>query len=103
MQLIRFLLVGVLNTGIGLSCIFTAMWLFELDYRLANIIGYFIGCSIGFGPNRLWTFRHQGSWWGSLIAWLAVVAASYSLNFLVIIALHYALWLTPMLHSWAVL
>lgn len=91
MQLIRFLLVGVLNTGIGLSCIFTAMWLFELDYRLANIIGYFIGCSIGFVLNRLWTFRHQGSWWGSLIAWLAVVAASYSLNFLVIIALHYGL------------
>jgi putative flippase GtrA len=85
-QLLRFLVVGVLNTAVGLACIYAAMQVF--NYRLANALGYTVGCGIGFLLNRSWTFRHEGAWWGSLARWLGVVAAAYSLNLLTVVALH---------------
>jgi putative flippase GtrA len=87
-QLVRFLLVGILNTAMGLTCIYAAMWLLHLDYRLANAVGYTVGCGIGFLLNRSWTFRYSGSWWRSLARWLAVVAVAYGLNVLAVVALH---------------
>src|ERR1700731_806989 len=88
MQLVRFLLVGVLNTGIGLACIFGAMWLLGLDYRLANVFGYAVGCGVSFLLHRSWTFRHDGPWFASLVRWLAIVAVSYGVNLLTLVFLH---------------
>ncbi len=87
MQFVRFLLVGVCNTAVGLSCIYLAMWLFSIDYRWANAFGYAVGCVVAFLLNRSWTFRSRNSWWGSLARWLIVVMVSYMLNFLTILAL----------------
>ncbi|MEP6908237.1 MAG: GtrA family protein [Pseudoxanthomonas sp.] len=87
MQLLRFLVVGVLNTGLGLVCIYAAMWL-QLDYRVSNGIGYAVGISVSFVLNRNWTFRHRGDWQNSLGRWLGVTALAYSLNILVLIGLH---------------
>lgn len=97
MQLVRFLIVGVLNTCVGLSCIFAAMWLFDLDYRVANALGYAAGCGVGFVLNRLWTFRYRGSWWSSLVRWLGIVGVAYALNLVVVIALHQDLDVDPYL------
>ena len=90
MQFLRFLLVGVLNTGVGLACIYGAMAL-GVDYRWANALGYAVGCLVGFVGNRSWTFRHHGPWRSSLARWLLVVAAAYGVNLAAVIGLHEAL------------
>lgn len=91
MQFVRFLLVGLCNTVVGMSCIFLAMWLFEIDYRVANAIGYAVGCGVAFLLNRSWTFEYQGAWRISLARWIVVVAASYGSNLVTVIALHQGL------------
>jgi putative flippase GtrA len=87
-QFIRFLVVGVANTGVSISCIFITMSLFEIDYRIANAIGYLVGFGLSFVLNRTWTFRHRGQWWASFVRWLIVSLAAYVCNFVVIITLH---------------
>ncbi|MCG7392681.1 GtrA family protein [Microvirga sp. ACRRW] len=85
MQLIRFILVGVLNTAVGFSFIIGAMQLLHLDYRLANALGYAAGCIVGFLLNRTWTFQFSGAWWSSAARWFAVVAVCYLLNLATVI------------------
>ena len=87
-QLVRFLLVGAANTVVGLSFIFISMWLFRIDYRLANALGYAIGFGVSFLLNRTWTFRYRGRWSGSFARWLVVGAFGYGLNFLTVVFLH---------------
>lgn len=87
-QFIRFLFVGVANTGTSIACIFIAMSLFMIDYRIANAIGYVIGFGLSFVLNRTWTFRHHGRWLSSLARWLIVSGIAYMCNLIVIITLH---------------
>jgi putative flippase GtrA len=85
MQLIRFLLVGSINTAIGFFFIIVAMEVLKLDYRLANAVGYTIGCLVSFFLNRTWTFRHSGTWWSSAMRWFIVVGICYGLNLIAVI------------------
>ena len=91
MQLVRFLVVGVLNTAVGLACIVAAMRWLALDYRLANAGGYAAGCGLGFVLNRAWVFGDQGPWQGSLARWLGVVGACWGLNLAAVVLLHVGL------------
>jgi putative flippase GtrA len=86
-QVVRFLLVGLLNTGVGFAVILGAMAL-GVDYRWANALGYGVGCLVGFVGNRSWTFRHDGPWHISLARWLLVVAVAYAANLALVVALH---------------
>jgi putative flippase GtrA len=86
-QVLRFLLVGVLNTGVGLAFIFGAMAA-GVDYRWANALGYALGCLVGFAANRSWTFGHEGPWRSSLARWLLVVAVAYASNLALVVTLH---------------
>jgi putative flippase GtrA len=88
-QFVRFLIVGVANTGVSISCIFIAMSLFKIDYRIANAIGYLAGFGLSFVLNRTWTFRHRGQWLISLWRWLIVSSLAYVCNFVVLITLHW--------------
>lgn len=84
----RFLVVGVLNTAVGLACIVAAMRWLALDYRVANAMGYAVGCGLGFVLNRAWTFGDRGRWQGSLARWLGVVGACWGLNLGMAVLLH---------------
>ena len=88
MQLVRFLAVGVLNTAVGLGCIGAAMRWLDLDYRVANAVGYAAGCGLSFVLNRAWTFGDRGDWQGSLARWLGVVGACWGLNLAAVVLLH---------------
>ncbi len=88
MQFARFLAVGVLNTAIGLACIGVAMRWLELDYRVANAVGYAAGCGVGFVLNRAWTFGDRGDWRDSLARWLGVAGACWGLNLAAVVLLH---------------
>ncbi len=100
-MLLRFLLVGALNTVIGLFCVFAAASWLGLDYLLANAIGYAVGGGLGFVLNRSWTFQRDSVWWSSLGFWFATVAASYGLNLLTVTVLYTGLRLGPLASQFA--
>lgn len=77
--IVRFLIVGVGNTLVGLTFIFLFLRLGASDVA-ANALGYSVGLSFSFFANRSWTFRHSGPVWPALWRFLLVFAVAYSLN-----------------------
>lgn len=88
MQFFRFLLVGLINTFVGLGLIYFCMSVLGLDYRVANFAGYAVGSGVSFVLNRNWTFRAEGSWLDGLLRWSCVVGGAYVLNFITLVLVH---------------
>lgn len=80
MTLIRYLLVGVANTLVGLSTIYFAMYFLQLDIVKANMVGYLIGILLSFKLNKTWTFRSSDHVASSFIRYLLVLAVAYVAN-----------------------
>lgn len=84
---LRFLLVGIGNTLVGLAVIYAVKAFFGVGDVAANALGYGVGFLISFSLNRSWTFRHQGVVTRALAAFLIVQAAAYSLNLACVLAM----------------
>jgi putative flippase GtrA len=56
---VKFAVVGVANTVVGLAAIYLCKWLLGFNDALANITGYTVGLIISFLLNRGWTFGHS--------------------------------------------
>lgn len=56
-SILKFAVIGVLNTIFGLIVIYTLMYSWELNYVLSNIIGYAFGILLSFILNSIWTFN----------------------------------------------
>lgn len=83
-EFIKFLIVGALNTAIGLSAIYALMFFWGIDPFLSNLTGYLFGIMVGYRLNRFWTFSaRQGSRW-SLLSYFMVASASYAVNIIVV-------------------
>jgi putative flippase GtrA len=70
---IRFALVGVGNTLIGLGVIYLGKFALALPDVPANALGYATGLAFSFWGNAVWTFEYRGA--------LAVPAARYGVAF----------------------
>lgn len=57
-QLVTYGLIGILNTTVGLACIFLLMWL-GVSVYWANFFGYALGLFISFALNCKFTFRQH--------------------------------------------
>lgn len=79
MQVLRYLLVGVVNTAVGLSIIFALMHAGVSDVA-ANAIGYAIGLCVSFVLNGKWTFGATALDAGRLLRFLLVVGVAYLAN-----------------------
>jgi putative flippase GtrA len=79
-QLARFLLVGVLNTILGLSVILAAKALLGWGDFAANAIGYAVGLVASFVLNRSWTFRDRGRISPAFVRFVAAFALAYLAN-----------------------
>jgi len=77
---LKFVVVGVANTLIGLLAIYLCKWLLGFGDAVANISGYMIGLAVSFGLNRGWTFRHSGAVLPALGYFLMVFAVAYLVN-----------------------
>jgi len=82
---VSYLLVGVLNTVIGLSVIYLAKWLLGLGDIISNVIGYAVGVTMSFTLNKKWSFRHEGQVMSSFIRFIAVILVAYFANLYVVI------------------
>ena len=59
-QVVRFLITGCINTGVGFGIIF-AMMLVGVAPLHANIVGYACGLCVSFLLNRNWVFKQKRS------------------------------------------
>ncbi len=96
-QSLRFGVVGLLNTAIGLLAIYSVLFFFSSSPAIANAIGYAIGLTISFTLNRIWTFSNNQSIREVLPSYLMAVAASYLLNLSVVMLSIYQLNVDPYL------
>jgi len=60
-RIVRFALVGILNTALSLGTIYLLQNGLGVDYRAANAIGYALGIITSFVLNRIWTDRMSRS------------------------------------------
>ncbi|KZE66114.1 hypothetical protein AWM68_06990 [Fictibacillus phosphorivorans] len=74
---IRFLLVGIVNTCIGLTIIFLLMNGFGLNYWMSTFIGNTCGALISYVLNRNFTFKSSTSLGASGIRFATVIVLSY--------------------------
>lgn len=77
---IRYLLVGVVNTLVGLGIIYFCMWALGLGNVVSNAIGYSVGVLVSFTLNRRWTFRHEGPRASAFVRFVTVLGVAYGVN-----------------------
>lgn len=88
-SVVRYGLVGIVNTLFGLTMIYLAKYIGAGDI-VANVFGYSCGLLLSFKLNSKWTFRYQGHLLPAFYGFCAVILASYLLNLtVVLIAIHY--------------
>ena len=79
-QSLRFGMVGLVNTAIGLNTIYAVMFFFKVGPGIANVVGYAIGLTVSFLLNRAWTFSNKRPIALVLPKYLLVAAICYLLN-----------------------
>lgn len=80
LSVVRFLVVGLANTSVGLLIIFGGKWLFGLNDISANMVGYSCGLVLSFVLNKHWSFRYKGTFGFALFRFLLVILVAYLLN-----------------------
>jgi putative flippase GtrA len=79
-QPVKFVLVGVSNTFVGLGTIYAMKSLLGLGDASSNLIGYGVGLSWSFWLNRSWTFEHREHPGRALVRFFAVALVAYVVN-----------------------
>lgn len=82
--IVRFGLVGVANTALGLAMIYCAKFIGIGDI-IANLFGYCCGIILSFQLNSRWTFRFKGRMTSAFIVFCLVLLVSYLLNLAVVL------------------
>lgn len=92
-QVIRYLLVGLANTGIGYGCILLLRYGLQWGDLAANAGGYAIGACVSYGLNRSFTFQSQRRHRQALPRFVLAMALCYALNAAVLLgALQWLHW-----------
>ncbi len=78
---IRFLLVGVINTIVGLSIMYLLFHGVHLSYWMSTFLGNMGGAGVSFVLNRKFTFKSGGSIYGSIVRFIIVMGACYFISY----------------------
>ncbi len=84
---LRFGVVGLFNTALGLGLIFGAKAFLGLGDLAANLLGYGLGLVSSFVLNRSWTFRHEGRAAAAFWRFGLAFVAAYVLNLITVFGL----------------
>ena len=85
-QLFKYSIVGIFNALIGLGIIFVLYNLFDINYIIANIVGYAFGLTNSFIWNKSWTFKSKKHYSKEILPFLIIFIISYIINLVVLIA-----------------
>jgi len=83
---VRFSLVGVVNSLLGLLVIFSAKLMGVGDVG-ANALGYLVGILVSFTLNRNWTFGARGAVGEAFVRFLLTIAVAYAANLVTVLLL----------------
>lgn len=92
-QLLRYIVVGVLNTLLGYSIIFACMYLLVMTPEASNVAGYAVGLVISYVLNRHYTFNSLQKRRKEIVRFVTVFVVAYALNFAALLILIYQLGL----------
>ena len=84
---LRFSIVGLMNTGLGLSAIFVMLAL-GANAAIANLCGYALGFSVGYALNRGWTFGDSRTARTTAAPYAALAVLAYGVNLAIVMLLH---------------
>jgi len=79
-QLLRFAVVGVVNTGLGYAGIFACMYLAGLGPVVSNVMGYSAGLVASYILNRTYTFQSAAKAPAELARFLSIFLLAYLAN-----------------------
>ena len=81
-QQVAYLVVGAVNTGIGLSFFALAHWLFgaAIGYMGSLAVAYALAILVAFALHRRFVFRVSGHWARDLVRFTGVQASSLGIN-----------------------
>jgi len=84
MQILKYLLVGIINTIVGYGIIFFLMFL-GVSPEISNIVGYAVGISVSYVLNKIYTFQSKAHPKKEFPKFVLSLLASYTLNFLTLV------------------
>jgi putative flippase GtrA len=88
-ELVRYAIVGVLNSAIGIGSILALSALGVPDVT-ANAVGFCVGFACSYALNGLWTFRSRRLDRSAFAGYAIVVAICYGANLLALVSLRHA-------------
>jgi len=78
---IKFLLVGVMNTIIGLSIMYICLNVFRLHYWPSTFIGNSVGAVVSYLLNRAFTFQSTVSHKRGMVRFVVVITVCYFFSY----------------------
>lgn len=78
---VRFLMVGVINTIVGLSAMYFLLHGLSLSYWASTFIGNIIGAIVSYFLNRTFTFKSSNAVGKSMVRFAAVILVCYFLSY----------------------
>jgi putative flippase GtrA len=77
---LRYALVGMVNTLVGLLVIYAAKWVAGLPDLPANLLGYLAGFAVSYALNARWTFAFRGRHGVAAPRFVLVILVAYLAN-----------------------
>jgi len=84
---VRYMLVGVVNTLVGLAVIYAAKYFLEAGDVIANVMGYGAGLTNSFLMNSRWTFGYGGPQLAAVARFLGAFIIAYFCNLATVLIL----------------
>jgi putative flippase GtrA len=78
---VRFIMVGVVNTGVGLSVMYLLLHALGQSYWIATFLGNSIGACVSFLLNRNFTFKSKDSVSKSGFRFIVVILGCYFISY----------------------
>src|SRR5690606_21552457 len=78
---VKFLLVGILNTCVGLAVMYTCLSVLHLNYWVSTFIGNAIGAIVSYFLNKKFTFQSNAPTASSMLKFVIVIAVCYFVSY----------------------
>lgn len=75
--LLRFIMVGVVNTVFGTTVMFVAYNLFHWSYWVSSALNYILGSILSFFLNKYFTFKYRGMEFSTILKFVVNILACY--------------------------
>jgi len=80
-KLLRFIIVGVINTLVGTAIMFGLYNLAGCGYWVSSVANYSLTSILSFFLNKYFTFRNKGFSWAQVLRFIINIAVCYTLAY----------------------